>query len=78
MYQHQGSNLFYVGTREEVLRNIHAIYTLCPNTHGLRFRENILLVLDPNALSAPLGPLLPLPDRLGLNTRGYVKYIEKS
>jgi len=38
----------------------------CPNTYELRFRENCLLVVDPYALSAPLGPLLPFVDLLGL------------
>jgi len=78
MYQHQGSNLFHVDICGEALRTTHATYSLCPNTHELRFRGNILLVLDPHALSTPLGPLLSLADRLGLVRGGYVKYIEKS
>jgi len=70
MYQYQGSNLFHVGTLGDVLRITHATYSLCPNTHGLRIRGNILLILYPYVLSAPQGPLLPLVDRLGLAHRG--------
>jgi len=77
MYQHQGSNLFHVDTCGEALRTTHATYSLCPSTHGLRFKGNILFVLDPYALSAPLSPLLPLADCLGLARGDYVKYIEK-
>ena len=78
MYQHQGSNLFHVDIYGEALRTTHATYSLCPSTHGFRFKGNILFVLDPYALSATLGQLLPLVDRLGLTRGGYVKYIEKS
>jgi len=75
MYQHQGSNLFHIGALGEAIRIIHATYPLFPNTHGLRFEGNIFLVLEPYA---PLGPLLPLVDRLGLTKGVAFKYIEKS
>jgi len=40
------------------------------NPNALRLMENVLLVLDPNALNAPLGPITLFAERLGLIREG--------
>jgi len=43
---------------------------LNPNALGLRLMENVLLVLDPNALNTLLGPITLFVDLPGLRRKG--------
>ena len=70
MYQHQGPIRFTQAPSTRHYASYMQPNSSCPNTHGLRFRENVLLIVDPYALSAPLGPLLPLANSLGLTHEG--------